>query len=151
MDSLFCGKATAVASVHRTLAKSRLSSPVTSTKKEEAKASSFLVLVTGLEPVRVLPQGILSPWCLPIPPHQLIMFAVNTTTFPSFRQGNKCRILQTAYIISISVCARSRGSSQKCLPPAASKVLRSRKPQVTLKTSTPVFLAVRTSTSLSPT
>jgi hypothetical protein len=27
MDSLFCGKATAVASVHRTLAKSRLSSP----------------------------------------------------------------------------------------------------------------------------
>ena len=29
-----------------------------------------MVLVTGLEPVRVLPQGILSPWCLLIPPQR---------------------------------------------------------------------------------
>jgi len=33
MDLLFCGKATAVASVHRTLAKSRLSSPTESWDK----------------------------------------------------------------------------------------------------------------------
>ena len=33
---------------------------VGSTKKERAKSPLFLVLVTGLEPVRVLPQGILS-------------------------------------------------------------------------------------------
>ena len=36
--------------------------------------SHFLVLVTGLEPVRNCFQGILSPWCLPIPPHQHIQF-----------------------------------------------------------------------------
>ena len=34
------------------------------------RVSHILVPVTGLEPVRVLPQGILSPWCLPIPPHR---------------------------------------------------------------------------------
>ena len=32
------------------------------------RVSHILVPLTGLEPVRVLPQGILSPWCLPIPP-----------------------------------------------------------------------------------
>ena len=32
----------------------------------------ILVPVTGLEPVRVLPHGILSPGRLPIPPHRLI-------------------------------------------------------------------------------
>ena len=38
---------------------------------EKARRSVlFLVPVTGLEPVRVLPQGILSPWCLPIPPQR---------------------------------------------------------------------------------
>ena len=31
-----------------------------------------MVLVTGLEPVRLLQQGILSPWCLPIPPRREI-------------------------------------------------------------------------------
>ena len=30
----------------------------------------FLVPLTGLEPVRVLPRGILSPLCLPIPPQR---------------------------------------------------------------------------------
>ena len=30
----------------------------------------YLVPVTGLEPVRPCGQGILSPWCLPIPPHR---------------------------------------------------------------------------------
>ncbi len=33
MDSLFCGKATPVATVHRTVAKSRLSSPLSEPKK----------------------------------------------------------------------------------------------------------------------
>ena len=33
MDSLFCGKATAVATVHRTVAKSRLSNPFLHTAK----------------------------------------------------------------------------------------------------------------------
>ena len=34
------------------------------------RVSHILVPLTGLEPVRVLPQGILSPWCLPIPPQR---------------------------------------------------------------------------------
>ena len=36
------------------------------------RGASELVPVTGLEPVRVLPHGILSPGRLPIPPHRLI-------------------------------------------------------------------------------
>ena len=32
--------------------------------------NNILVPLTGLEPVRVLPHGILSPRCLPIPPHR---------------------------------------------------------------------------------
>ena len=36
----------------------------------------ILVPLTGLEPVRVLPQGILSPWCLPIPPQRHIQLAL---------------------------------------------------------------------------
>ena len=58
--------------------------------------SGFLVLVTGLEPVRLLQQGILSPWCLPIPPHQRVQnmiahfaFSVKgiTRKIPSHRFG----------------------------------------------------------------
>ena len=37
-----------------------------------AKAAS-LVPLTGLEPIRVLPHGILSPRCLPIPPQRHIL------------------------------------------------------------------------------
>lgn len=52
--------------------------------------SFILVLVTGLEPVRVLPQGILSPWCLPIPPHQHIGLQLILPHFlPAVKQGNR--------------------------------------------------------------
>ena len=39
-------------------------------KKDTEKVSFFLVLVTGLEPVRYCYRGILSPLRLPISPHQ---------------------------------------------------------------------------------
>ena len=47
--------------------RSRFSVGVTDTKKESSPKGllSFLVPVTGLEPERGYPQGILSPWCLP--------------------------------------------------------------------------------------
>ena len=35
-----------------------------------------MVPATGLEPVRFLRRGILSPLCLPIPPRRLILFLV---------------------------------------------------------------------------
>ena len=56
LDSLFCGKATAVATVHRTVAKSRLSSPTENwdqnAKKEHHPIGwcSFLAPPVGLEP-----------------------------------------------------------------------------------------------------
>ena len=34
----------------------------------------LLVPVTGLEPVRMLLRGILSPLCLPIPPHRQMRY-----------------------------------------------------------------------------
>ena len=42
LDSLFCGKATPVATVHRTVAKSRLSSP-TGKRKQHADTCRFLL------------------------------------------------------------------------------------------------------------
>ena len=55
MDSLFCGKATAVASVHRTLAKSRLSSPTSKNGNKSQKNTTrlggvLLAPLVGLEP-----------------------------------------------------------------------------------------------------
>ena len=40
--------------------------------KETVRKLSLMVPVTGLEPVRMLLRGILSPLCLPIPPHRRI-------------------------------------------------------------------------------
>ena len=45
-------------------------------KRAALLAQPFLVLVTGIEPVRVLPHGILSPGRLPVPPHQHAGFSV---------------------------------------------------------------------------
>ena len=67
--------------------------------------SRYLVLVTGLEPVRVLPQGILSPWCLPIPPHQHC--TPNTITKIPFRQATKGGF----YCHNSSLCKNSHTSS----------------------------------------
>ena len=39
-------------------------------EKRAAYTSLFLVPLTGLEPVRILLRGILSPLCLPIPPQR---------------------------------------------------------------------------------
>ena len=52
MDSLFCGKATAVVTVHRTVAKSRLSSPTAWNKKTGTTkvVPVFLAPLVGLEP-----------------------------------------------------------------------------------------------------
>ena len=112
-------------------------------QKREAKASLFyLVPATGLEPVRFLRRGILSPLCLPISP---------------CRQGDNQDILAHFYsavksrIISSSISGSSAGSVQKRFPPTASISSRSRNPQRTLRQGTPAFLAVCTSTSLSPT
>lgn len=46
----------------------------------------ILVPLTGLEPVRVLPRGILSPLCLPIPPQRhtryiITLFLQNVNAF----------------------------------------------------------------------
>ena len=56
-DSLFCGKATAVASVHWTLAKSRLSNPSTTTKSPTPKGVGLfwykkLILIRTAHPDR---------------------------------------------------------------------------------------------------
>ena len=45
-------------------------------RSKRSGACSDLVLVTGIEPVRVLPHGILSPGRLPVPPHQHAGFSV---------------------------------------------------------------------------
>jgi hypothetical protein len=48
-DSLFCGKATAVASVHRTLAKSRLSNPPSkypNAQKDQSERIGLFAAVT---------------------------------------------------------------------------------------------------------
>ena len=51
LDSLFCGKATAVATVHRTVAKSRLSSPTEQKEKPHQTVwFFFLAPPVGLEP-----------------------------------------------------------------------------------------------------
>ena len=57
------------ATVHRTVAMNGLA-PVTGTKKSTPAGVLFLVPVTGIEPVRILLRGILSPLCLPVPPHR---------------------------------------------------------------------------------
>ena len=47
-------------------------------KRAALLAQPFLVLVTGIEPVRVLPHGILSPGRLPVPPHQpVVIFSIS--------------------------------------------------------------------------
>ena len=40
-----------------------------------------MVPVTGIEPVRILLRGILSPLCLPVPPHRRLV--KNSTFFPA--------------------------------------------------------------------
>ena len=47
-----------------------------------------MVPLTGLEPVRLLQQGILSPWCLPIPPHRQVQIIVNSSTIFPCRQDH---------------------------------------------------------------
>ena len=58
-------------------------------KKQEPhfpQEMGFLVPVTGIEPVRLLGRGILSPLCLPVPPHRRNSYL---STDPSRRQGKK--------------------------------------------------------------
>ena len=55
-----------------------------STKKDDPKGSSFLVPATGIEPVRILLRGILSPLRLPVPPCRR---KNDITTFCSPSQG----------------------------------------------------------------
>ena len=43
--------------------------------------SDFLVLVIGLEPIRLLHRGILSPLRLPIPPHKHLVYLIVLFTF----------------------------------------------------------------------
>ena len=52
-----------------------------STKKDDPKGSSFLVPATGIEPVRILLRGILSPLCLPIPPCRRATYVTTNFTF----------------------------------------------------------------------
>ena len=47
LDLLFCGKATAVATVHRTVAKSRLSSPTNKVRKKANKNTTQMGGVFG--------------------------------------------------------------------------------------------------------
>ena len=66
---------------------------------------TFLVPLTGIEPVRILLRGILSPLCLPVPPQRLIHF------FTDLRS-----------VVPLSVCgARQplRLSIQACVLPTA--------------------------------
>ena len=58
-------------------------------KKEKAKAFSFLLVpVTGIEPVRILLRGILSPLCLPVPPHRRGGLTAMVSHFASTVKGH---------------------------------------------------------------
>ena len=46
-----------------------------------------MVPVTGIEPVRVLRRGILSPLCLPVPPHRRLEWAYLSIFFVSRQAG----------------------------------------------------------------
>ena len=62
-------------------------------KKREAKATLFLLVpLTGLEPVRLLQQGILSPWCLPIPPQRQVALFYHDLPLPSSRSEAKGKV-----------------------------------------------------------
>ncbi len=64
VDSLFCGKATAVATVHRTVAKSPLSNPPSKCPNAEKRAAArrlvFLVGEGGFEPPKAVPADLQS-------------------------------------------------------------------------------------------
>ena len=51
-----------------------------------------LVPLTGLEPVRLLQQGILSPWCLPIPPQRQVALFYHDLPLPSSRSEAKGKV-----------------------------------------------------------
>ena len=51
-------------------ARADYSNPLVKHKKKDDQSRPFLVLVIGLEPIRLLHRGILSPLRLPIPPHK---------------------------------------------------------------------------------
>ena len=60
------------------------SHPISNNKKAPAPdgTNAFLVPLTGIEPVRVLPHGILSPGRLPVPPQRQMNLLYKSTLYP---------------------------------------------------------------------
>ena len=64
----------------------------TGTRKTQPPGGRLRLLVpaTGIEPVRILLRGILSPLCLPIPPCRRMFNEPNHTTIFSLHRQEKC-------------------------------------------------------------
>ncbi len=60
-----------------------------------------VVPVTGLEPVRVLPHGILSPGRLPIPPHRQIGFYILPRTPDLVKKKSRAARTRAAKTLSL--------------------------------------------------
>ena len=76
------------ADVHRTSAFGWVRSRSLHTKKSTPVGVLFLVPVTGIEPVRILLRGILSPLCLPVPPHRRGGLTAMVSHFASTVKGH---------------------------------------------------------------
>ena len=70
------------ADVHRTSAFGSVRSRTYITKRSTPNGVLLLVPLTGIEPVRILLRGILSPLCLPVPPQRRIIFCYIRSAVP---------------------------------------------------------------------
>ena len=107
------------ATVHRTVAFGWVRSRLSFDTKEKAPlwGAFSLVPVTGIEPVRFLRRGILSPLCLPVPPHRRLLYS---STFLLLRQesgiSNCCLPARGDALLPLAGIAGSRVSASAQAP-----------------------------------
>ena len=132
VDSLFCGKATAVATVHRTVAKSRLSNPPSQIPKRRKTSHPkgclvFLVGEGGFEPPKAVPADLQSvpfghsgipPYSSPFkPPYRSLGFGAGRRT----RTPDLLITNQLLYQLSYTSTARTSKVIIAALPPFVKK------------------------------
>ena len=93
-DSPGCGRATAVASVHRTLSKSRLSNPSATTKKLTPEGDSFFVVgEDGFEPSKRNAADLQSvPFGHSGTPPDMSFVVCISRTFALYHEKEKCQV-----------------------------------------------------------
>ena len=79
------------------------------TKNPTSFRSGFLVPVTGIEPVRFLRRGILSPLCLPIPPCRR---AVIVAHFSSAVKNNRRKFFLLRILTLFPFCSQVKRKKQ---------------------------------------